>query len=94
MSRIMPDRTAPVIVGENGPEVVSMECQSGVPDGGRCEYCGSRVVDSRGNCGACGAPLPSQSVAALNMYETLLHSRIFTANEIRALNGFPPVPVE
>lgn len=23
-----------------------------------CEYCGSRCIDQRGNCGACGAPLP------------------------------------
>jgi hypothetical protein len=24
----------------------------------KCEYCGSRCSDARGNCGACGAPLP------------------------------------
>jgi len=22
----------------------------------KCDYCGSRCTDSRGNCGACGAP--------------------------------------
>lgn len=26
----------------------------------RCEYCGSRCMDERGNCGACGAPLPER----------------------------------
>ena len=24
----------------------------------KCEYCGSKIMDARGNCGACGAPLP------------------------------------
>lgn len=32
----------------------------------QCEYCGSRCDDSRGNCGACGAPRKQESWEDVN----------------------------
>ena len=37
-------------------DLKSLLVESMVKDG-KCDYCGSRCIDSRGNCGACGAPL-------------------------------------
>ena len=60
MGRIVPI-PPPVVIGEEGPELFTSAPASSV-DAAGCEYCGSRYVDERGNCGACGAPLPALTV--------------------------------
>ena len=44
----------------------------------KCYYCGSRCTDSRGNCGACGAPIEDGRIFSKDYcytdYETVNNS--------------------
>ena len=57
----------------------------------KCEYCGSRCSDARGNCGACGAPFPVVDIpwyAKMQPWNNLV-SRDYV-NEITAVSADDP----